>query len=124
MQVRNLDDLFSKPWVGASWEGFIIEQIINNLKAADKIFNPYYLRTSDQYEIDLILDFGNRLYAIEVKLTSSPDSDDIKHFRKAADIIKADKAILISRTQEYVASDKFISTNIKGSLKLLLEENL
>jgi len=124
MQVRNMDDLFSQPWIGASWEGFIIEQIINNLKTADIIFNPYYLRTSDQYEIDLILDFGKRLYAIEVKLTSSPDSDDVKCFRKAAEIVKADKAILISRTQEYIASEKFISTNIQQALKLLFEKDL
>lgn len=123
MQVKNMDDLFSQPWVGASWEGFIIEQIINNLKTADIIFNPYYLRTSDQYEIDLLLDFGKRLYAIEVKLTSSPDSDDVKRFRKAADMIKADKAILISRTHEYIASDKFISTNIEQGLEVLLENN-
>ena len=98
--------------------------IINNLRTVDKIFNPYHLRTSDQYEIDLILDFGNRLYAIEVKLTSSPDSDDVKRFRKAAEMVKADKAILISRTQEYIASEKFISTNIQKALKLLLENNL
>jgi len=124
MQVRSMDDLFGQPWVGASWEGFVIEQIINNLKTADKIFNPYYLRTSDQYEIDLILDFGNSLYAIEVKLTSSPDSDDVKRFRKVADMVKADKAILISRTQDYISSDKFISTNIQRALKLLLENKL
>lgn len=124
MQVKNLDDLFSRPWVGASWKGFVIEQLINNLKAADKVFNPYYLRTSDQYEVDLILDFGGRLCAIEVKLTSSPDSDDIKRFRKAADMIKADEAIMISRTQEHISSNKFISTNIQQALKLLLESNL
>ncbi len=124
MQVRNPDDLFNQPWVGESWEGFIIEQIINNLTAADKIFNPYYLRTSDQYEIDLILDFGSRLCAIEVKLTSSPDSEDIKRFRKTADMIKADKAILISRAQEYITADKFISTNIQQALKFLLEKDL
>ena len=124
MQVQNLDDLFSRPWVGASWEGFVIEQIVNNLKAADKVFNPYYLRTSDQYEIDLILDFGNRLYAIEIKLTSSPDSDDVKRFRKASDLIKADKSILISRTREYIATDKFISANIRQALSFLLESDL
>ena len=120
MQVRNIDDLFSQPWVGASWEGFIIEQLISNLRAADKVFNPYYLRTSDQYEIDLILDFGSKLYAVEVKLTSSPDSDDVKRFRKAADMIKADSCILISRTKDYIASDRFISANIQQTLKLLL----
>ena len=120
MQVRNMDDLYSQPWVGASWEGFVIEQIINNLKAEDKIFNPYYLRTSDQYEIDLILDFGSRFYAVEIKLTSSPDSDDVKRFKKAADMIKADCCILISRTKDYIATKGFISGNIKQALMHLL----
>ena len=124
MQVRDMDDLFSQPWVGASWEGFVIEQIINNLKAKDKIFNAYYLRTSDQYEIDLILDFGRKLYAIEVKLTSSPDSSDVNRFKKAADMINADKCILISRTPEYIFSDKFISANLKQALEFLIKENL
>jgi len=83
-----------------------------------------HLIDTGQYEIDLILDFGSRLLAIEVKLTSSPDSDDVKRFRKAADMIKADSCILISRTQEYIASDKFISTNIQQALKFLLKGNL
>ena len=82
------------------------------------------MRTSDQYEIDLILDFGSRLYAIEIKLTSSPDSNDVKRFRKASGLIKADKSILISRTREYIASDKFISANIRQALRFLLESEL
>jgi uncharacterized protein len=122
MQVRDMDNLFSQPWVGASWKGFVIEQIINNLKAADRVFNPYYMRTSDKYEIDLILDFGSRLYAIEVKLTSSPDSDDVTRFRKAAEMIKANRCILISRTQDYITSDSFISANIQQALKYLIAD--
>ncbi len=123
MQVKNMDDLFAKPWVGASWEGFVIEQIINNLKSADKIFNPYYLRTSDQHEIDLILDFGSKLYAIAVKLTSSPDSDDINRLKQAAELIKADRFIMVSRTKEHIATDKFVSTNLQQVLKLLVEND-
>ena len=120
MQVRDMDNLFSQPWVGASWEGFVVEQIINNLKAADRVFNPYYLRTSDKYEIDLILDFGGRLYAIEVKLTSSPDSDDVSRFRKAAEIIEAKRCLLISRTQDYITSENFVSANIQQALDFLM----
>ncbi|MBN2375289.1 MAG: ATP-binding protein [Sedimentisphaerales bacterium] len=122
MQVRDMDNLFSQPWVGASWEGFVVEQIINNLKAADKVFNPYYLRTSDKYEIDLILDFGGRLYAIEVKLTSSPDSDDVSRFRKAAEIIEAKRCLLISRTQDYITSENFVSANIQQALDFLMAD--
>jgi len=122
MQVRSIDNLFSQPWVGASWEGFVIEQIINNLKASDRVFNPYYLRTSDKYEIDLILDFGGSLYAIEIKLTSSPDSDDVTRFRKAAELIKAQRCLLISRTQDYITYDNFVSANIQQALKFLLAD--
>lgn len=120
MQVATLDDLFNQPWAGASWEGFVIEQIINNLKTADKIFSPYYFRTSDQYEIDLILDFGGKLCSIEIKLTSSPDSDDVKRFRKAAQFIESHQSIMISRTDEELVSENFISTDIKGALDFLM----
>ena len=96
----------------------------NKYTPRDKIFNPYYLRTSDQYEIDLILDFGSRFYAVEIKLTSSPDSDDVKRFKKAAAMIKADRCILISRTKDYIASKGFISGDIKQALKFLIEEHL
>jgi len=122
MQVRDMDNLFSQPWVGASWEGFVVEQIINNLKAADRLFHPYYLRTSDKYEIDLILDFGGRLYAIEIKLTSSPDSDDVSRFRKAAEIIEAKRCLLISRTQDYITSENFVSANIQQALDFLMAD--
>ena len=29
LQNQTLDELFAQPWVGASWEGFVIEQLIN-----------------------------------------------------------------------------------------------
>ncbi len=122
MKVRDIDDLFSQPWVGASWEGFIVEQIINNLKTADKIFTPYYLRTSDLYEIDLILDFGRELWAIEIKLTSSPSLGDLQRLNKIADLIKADKRILISRTTKNTQTENIISCNVKYLLdKVVLE---
>lgn len=119
MQTQTLDELFAQPWVGASWEGFVIEQLINHLKAYDRIFTPYYLRTSDQHEIDLLLDFGSTLWAIEIKLTSSPDSDTAKRLNKTADLVDADRRIIVSRTEETVITDAFVSTNLTGMLELL-----
>ena len=87
--------------------------------------SPYcavVLRTSDKYEIDLILDFGGRLYAIEIKLTSSPDSDDVSRFRKAAEIIEAKRCLLISRTQDYITSENFVSANIQQALEFLMAD--
>ncbi len=61
--VSRLDDLFSQPWAGASWEGFVIEQVLAKLTALGEDATAYYLRTSDQYEVDLLLDFGREEWA-------------------------------------------------------------
>ena len=106
-------------WVGANWEGFVIEQLINHLKFSDRVVTPYYLRTSDQHEIGVLLDFGRTLWAIEVTLTSSPDSDTARRLNKTADLVSADRRIIVSRTEETVTTDAFVSTNLTGMLELL-----
>ena len=122
MQVRTLDDLFAQPWVGASWEGFVIEQVINHLRAEGIVFTPYYLRTSDQYEIDLLLDFGSHCCAIEVKLTSCPSQDMAKRFNKAADLIDAEQRLLICRTPDPLHVNAFSITHLQGALEVLLSK--
>jgi len=72
LNVSDKPSLISQPWDGASWEGFVIEQIVGELVSQGKNFEAYYFRTSDQYELDLVLDLGAELWAIEVKLSSSP----------------------------------------------------
>lgn len=95
-------DLLSQPWVGASWEGFVIEQILGQMSLRGCAVEAYYLRTSDQYEIDLVLDFGHRLWAVEIKLTSRPAPADLHRLNKTADLIKADRRFLITRAREAV----------------------
>lgn len=112
LNVQNEDDLLSAPWVGASWEGFVIEQAINALKLRDITFTPYFLRTNDGYEIDLVLDFGREKWAIEIKLTSAPDLSAIQKLNKAADLIEASRRILISRTTDNIDNGKVVSCNL------------
>ncbi len=46
------------------------------------VSSAYYFRTVDQHELDLVLDFGKELWAIEVKLTSSPSTDDVARLKR------------------------------------------
>lgn len=112
LNVRNDNDLLAAPWVGASWEGFVIEQVINALKLRDVAFTPYFLRTNDGHEIDLVLDFGTEKWAIEIKLTSSPDLSAIGRLNKTADLIDASRRILISQTPENIDNGKVVSCNL------------
>ncbi len=117
--VSNQETLLSQPWAGLSWEGFVIQQILSRLDAVGKTCIPYYLRTSDQYEIDLLLDFGVERWAFEIKLTAHPSADDMQSLRKVADMVGAEKRVLISRTAEPVSDAANHSVDIAGALRLL-----
>jgi len=111
--------LLAHPSVGASWEGFVIEQAIGELTARGRRFDAFYFRTSDQYELDLVLDFGRELWAIEVKLTSSPGPDDMTRLEKAADMINATRRFLVSQTSRSVGDKHRMSCNLAVFLKHL-----
>ena len=119
--VHNAEELLGQPWVGVSWESWIIEQILIFLNIYGFSYDgPYYLRTNDGYEIDLIFSLSGINYAIEIKLSSSPGAGDRDRLEKAARLIGADRKILISKTPEHAESQDFISTNLKGFLGRIL----
>jgi predicted AAA+ superfamily ATPase len=108
--------LFSQPWVGASWEGYVIEQALGELSARGRPFDAYYFRTSDQYELDLVLNFGKERWAVEIKLTSSPAPEDMARLDKTADMIKASRRFLISQTLRSSGDNHRISCNLPSFL--------
>lgn len=60
--------LLSHPKVGASWEGFVIEQVL----AAERHEEVYFWATHQGAEIDLILRRGDRLLGVECKRADAP----------------------------------------------------
>jgi uncharacterized protein len=119
--VADRETLLSQPWVGASWEGFVIEQGIGVLTALGKHFEPYYFRTNDQRELDLVLDFGKELWAVEIKLTSSPSNADVESLNQSADLIKASRRVLVSQSPRMMLGGHTVSCGIDDFLKLLQE---
>lgn len=119
MGIDNRDMLLAQPWVGASWEGFVIEQILGALGARGQRFDAFYLRTSDQYELDLMLERGTERWAIEVKLTANPGPGDLSRLNKTADMVDATRRFLISQTPKVVDGKKTVSCNLAWFLKQL-----
>jgi hypothetical protein len=113
--------LFAQPWVGASWEGYVIEQALGELSSRGRSFDAFYFRTSDQQEIDLVLDFGRELWAVEVKLSSSPGPDDMGRLDKAADMIGAKRRFLVSQTSRSSGDERRVSCNLPAFLEYLRE---
>lgn len=120
--VESGGDLLNKPWVGASWEGWAIGQILDHLETAGKSYQAYHLRTNDQHEIDLVLEYADRLWAFEIKLTSVPDRSDLQRLKSTAATVKADRCILVSRTSQLSEGKRESSLNLPATVDLLLSE--
>jgi predicted AAA+ superfamily ATPase len=119
LNVSDEQALLVQPWVGASWEGFVIEQTIGVLNSVGRPFEAFYFRTSDQYELDLVLELDNELWAIEVKLTTSPGPRDLGRLDKTADMIGATRRILVSQTKRTVGGTERASCNLPWLLDRL-----
>ncbi len=95
--ARTTDELLSQPWVGASWKGFVIHQILGALGAWGARVEPHYFRTSGGYEADLVFTLGTDLWAIEAKLTASPSPGDFDRLTRAGELIGADRRYLVAQ---------------------------
>ena len=70
LDIGTREQLERHPKIGASWEGFVVENAIRALGAEDR--QCYFWAAHSGAEIDLIVNQGGRLRGLEVKRTSSP----------------------------------------------------
>jgi predicted AAA+ superfamily ATPase len=112
LNVSDTKELVHQPWVGASWEGYVIEQTLVALQQLDCTFQPYFFRTSDQYEIDLLLDFGSELVAVEVKLTANPSPGDMERLNRTADLVGANRRYLVSQVRTIAEAENQASCHL------------
>ena len=119
LNVSDQRSLLGQPWVGASWEGYVIEQAIGQLAALGVPFQPFWFRTSGGRELDLVLDVPGQRWAIEVKLTDAPRPEDMRRLNATADLVDADKRVIVSHVAETVGDERQVSTHVDGLLAML-----
>ena len=110
------ETLLSEPWVGASWEGFVINQVLGALQCSGRRFDPFHLRTSDQREIDLLVQVDSELWALEIKLTTSPGPEDLARLNANADLVGAHRRFLVCQSKEYLERGSQVVCNLERML--------
>jgi hypothetical protein len=94
LDIRTHDDLLSHPIIGASFEGFAMENIL----AFANNWEPSFYRTSAGAEIDLILRKGRRTLAFELKSSTVPRVS--KGFWNALEDLSPDEAYVVAPVKE------------------------
>jgi uncharacterized protein len=100
--IRDRETLLGHPVVGSSWEGMIIENILDTVPPNTQ---AWFFRTSAGAEIDLILETApNERWAIEIKRSLS-DPKPSKGFHIACADVKADHQIVVYPGRESYKTD-------------------
>lgn len=93
--------LLTHPKVGASWEGFVIEQILRSVQHDE----AFFWATHQGAEMDLILRRGDELLGIECKRSDSPRLT--KSIRIALEDLALDRVVVVHPGQkQYPLSDR------------------
>lgn len=96
LNIADRNALLGHPVVGASWEGFVIENLIT---AAPAFTVPGFYRTSGGAEIDLLLELpGGERWAIEVKRSRA--AKPARGFYEACEDLKPAKRFVVHAGQE------------------------
>lgn len=116
LRLRTMDDVLGHPVAGASWEGFVIENLISS---APKGTEPSFYRTATGVELDLILDLpGGSRWAIEIKRGRVPSPG--KAFHTALEDTKPDRAFIVyGGTERYAKGEGVEVIGLRELVELL-----
>jgi len=82
-------EVLRHPSCGASWEGYVIEEVIHSVEPDD----VYYWATHQGAEIDSVFTKGGRMYGVEVKRADAPTMTP--SMRIALEDLKLERIIVI-----------------------------
>jgi len=91
LDLETQDAVESHPQLGASWEGFVLSQIVARLGARSD--QCHFWATHAGAELDLLVVSGNRRFGFEVKRTVNPRPT--RSLRAAIDTLRLDRATIV-----------------------------
>ncbi len=119
LNIPDYDALLGHPVVGASWEGYVIEQIFQRLPQNLEL---YFYRTQAGAECDLLIVQGiTPLACIEIKLTNAP-SVSRGFISCLEDLQPKFKYLITPESDTYPGSADVTITNLRQFLSVFLKQ--
>lgn len=103
LHLEDREGLLGHPKLGASWEGFILEQLLALLDTRD----AWFWGTHGGTEIDLFAMHGGRRYGFEIKYADAPGATKSMHIA-IADLGLANLWVIYPGEKRYALTDKIV----------------
>ena len=97
LNISTADELFNHPSRGASWEGFVIEDVLRRERLIHRFSQPFFWRTAAGAEIDLLLDRGDERIAIEIKAGRGDDARAVRVLHEALPDVDARRGWIVDQ---------------------------
>ena len=89
--IPGMEQMFTHPKLGASWEGFALEQVLRASGVSEE--EAYYWGVHNQAELDLLLFRNGKRLGFEVKYTDAPKVTSSQ--RAALEILRLDSLTIV-----------------------------
>lgn len=76
----SVDTLINGNAAGYYFENFVVTELIKDLDYHSANYDLSYFRDSNSKEIDIFIEYGDKIHPLEIKLSASPDKREVKKF--------------------------------------------
>ena len=119
--IADTEQLFGHPVVGASWEGFVID---NLLSAAPRAAEPSFFRTAAGAEIDLLLTWPDgQQWAIEIKRSLRPRPERGFH-QACADLRPTRRWVIYPGAERYPTAENIEAMPLRDAMQALADQRV
>ncbi len=109
--IPSMEALLTNPKLGASWEGFALEETIRRHQAS--VEEVYFWRVHGQAELDLLITKDGRRLGFEFKYGDAPKLS--RSMRQAFEILDLDELqVVYPGEQDYALADKITVRGLSG----------
>jgi hypothetical protein len=112
LDIEQYDFLLSNPMAGASWEGFVIENIITEYDR----WRPSFIRTSNGAETNLMLERAGKRHLFECKLSKAPKPS--RGFYELVEAVQPASAWVVAPVDEPYEMKKGVYVCSPGDLEI------
>lgn len=110
--------LETHPARGASWEAFVVDQLLSAFQRAVPGSQAFFWRTAQGHEVDLLVEAGRRLIPFEMKLHSAPRAEDASGVRRAMQDLQLPRGYVVYPGRErYSLGDGIVTLPAAWLLK-------
>ena len=118
LNIPTLDQLDQHPARGASWETFVVEDILRREAVAHPDSQAYFWRTAAGAEVDLVIERADRRVAVEAKTARGGSARAVRTLREALPDIDASRAWIVDQAS---GIERLADNIARGGFQDLLE---